>query len=358
MVDLKGRAIERFLARRDPNILAVLIFGPDQGLVRERADIIARQVTPDLKDPFSVVSLSAADLKDSPSRLSDEAAAYSLLGGGRVVRMRIAGEAVAGPAILHFVDGLDGGYLKPASFVIIEAGDIKAKESAIARRFSKSPLCATLPCYEDGARDIRALAVAMAREEGLVFDEDAIALLSEILGEDRGVTRSEIAKLITYCGPSALRSGPARITVADVRANLADGVGEALDEAAAAAADGDFARLSRALHQSTVAGAGAVSLVRALLRQMNRLAEARSMMEAGDSVEVAMKSLRPTVFFMEMNAFAARLRNWSPAMLDRALDLLIEAEISVKTTGMPDRALAERAALSLAGLARRARTAV
>ncbi len=357
MVALKGRAIDGFVKRRDPKIAAVLIYGPDQGLVRERSDLIALQVTPDLKDAFNVTSLNDADLKGDGARLADEAAAQSLMGGDRVVRVRMTSEAIAGPAIFNLIDALDSGHLKPAAFVIVEAGDIKAKESAIARRFSKSPNCATLPCYEDNVRDIRALAMEMARAEGLTFDDDALTLLAATLGEDRGVTRSEIAKLITFCGPSALRSGPARITLADVRANIADGVGEALDDAVAAAADGDMAKLSRALYQSAVAGAAPVTLLRALTRQVNRLAEAQANVAAGKSSEEAMKSLRPPVFFMEENAFAARLRNWSPAMLDRALDLLIEAEFSVKTTGLPAWTMAERAALSIAGIARRGRSA-
>ncbi len=357
MVALKGRAIEGFVKKRDPTIAAVLIYGPDQGLVRERSDVIALQVAPDLKDAFNVTSFSDADLKSDPARLADETAAQSLMGGDRVVRVRITSEAIAGPAIFNLIEALDGGHLKPAAFVIVEGPEFDRRKSKLLPRFEKSSRCATLPCYVDNIRDIRALAMEMTRAEGLAFDEDALSLLTATLGEDRGVTRSEIAKLITYCGPAALRSGPGRISLADVRANLADGVGEALDEAAAAAADGDMARLSRALHQSAVAGAAPVTLLRALSRQINRLAEAQALIASGKSVEDAMKSLRPQVFFMEEKAFAARLRSWSPAMLDRALDLLIEAEFSVKTTGLPAWTMGERAALSIAGIARRGRSA-
>src|SRR5207237_769197 len=87
--------IDGFLRRPDPQIRAVLLFGPDAGLVRERADTLARAICPDLHDPFRVADLTAAVLAADPARLADEAAQISLMGGRRVVRLREASGAVA-----------------------------------------------------------------------------------------------------------------------------------------------------------------------------------------------------------------------------------------------------------------------
>mgnify|MGYP000483554667 CR=1 FL=1 len=69
MVALKGKAIKAFLSRRDKSVSAVLIYGPDGGLVRERTEILARSVVEDLKDPFNFIELSDADIKAEPGRL-------------------------------------------------------------------------------------------------------------------------------------------------------------------------------------------------------------------------------------------------------------------------------------------------
>ena len=87
--------VEGFLRRLDPQIRAVLLFGPDAGLVRERADTLARAVCPDLRDPFRVAELTAATLVADPARLADEAAQISLMAGRRVVRLRDAGDQQA-----------------------------------------------------------------------------------------------------------------------------------------------------------------------------------------------------------------------------------------------------------------------
>jgi DNA polymerase-3 subunit delta len=351
MTALKGKAIDAFVEKRDPKIAAILVYGPDAGLVRERADKIARQIVPDFKDAFQYIEFADQDLKGDPSKLADEAAALSMMGGERVVRLRTNGEAGAAAAKL-VVDGIDGGHLKPNGVVIIEAGDL-AKSSGLRKMFEKSKSCIALPCYADGAADVRAIASEAARAEDLRFDNDALDLLVSLLGEDRGISRSEIDKLVLYKGPRQLRDGPATVSVDDVRTTLVDTVSDAADEAAGAAADGASARLARALHRSASAGSSAIGLLRAMQRQFARLRTAQMLMREGATPEAAMMKLRPPVFFMEKRAFEQRLRRWTPAKIDAALDMLLDAELGAKSTGLPDTEIVERAALRIAAMAGR-----
>ena len=73
----------------------MLLYGPDAGLVRERADDLARSVCSDLHDPFRVAELSGPAVAADPARLADETAQMSLIGGRRVVRVREAGDRLA-----------------------------------------------------------------------------------------------------------------------------------------------------------------------------------------------------------------------------------------------------------------------
>jgi len=351
MTALKGKAIETFLGRRDAGVGAVLVYGPDLGLVRERADKIAALVTPDFKDPFNYLELQDADLKGEPSRLADELCALSLMGGERVVRIRTSGEGAAAAAKIA-IDGLDKGHLKANGVLIVEAGDL-ATSSGLRKAFEKSTTCLALPCYADTAADIRQLAVEAARAEDLKIDDDALALLVSFLGEDRGLSRAEIAKLILYKGPKAVRSGPGSITVEDVRASLVDTISDAADEAAGAAADGATARLATALHRLAGAGSSPIGTLRLAQREMTRLRTAQAMVAEGASAETAMGRLRPPVFFMEKRAFEQRLRRWSLPKIDAALEALLDAELGAKSTGLPDQEIAERALFKIAMMAGR-----
>lgn len=355
MTALKGKAIDAFLARRDKAAAAVLVYGPDLGLVRERADKIAAFVAPDFKDPFNYLELQDGDLKGEPARLADELCALSLMGGERVIRIRTNGESAAEAARIA-VDGLDKGHLKANGVLIVEAGDL-AKSSGLRKAFEASKTAIALPCYADAPADIRALAQEAARLEDLRFDDDALSLVVSFLGEDRGLSRAEIDKLILYKGPKAVRpktdSGPATITLEDVRASLVDTISDAAGEAAGAAADGAPQRLATALHRLQSAGSSPIGTLRLAQREMTRLRAAQAMIAEGASAETAMGRLRPPVFFMEKRAFEARLRRWPLARIDAALEALLEAEAGAKSTGLPDQEIAERALFKIALMAGR-----
>ena len=127
-------------------IRAVLLYGPDAGLVRERADTLARTVCPDLKDPFRVADLSGSALAADPARLADEAAQMSLIGGRRVIRVHDAADRLA---------GLFAGSSDTAAgdgFIVAEAGDLPGS-SALRRVFDNSPRAAAIGCYPDTPRD-------------------------------------------------------------------------------------------------------------------------------------------------------------------------------------------------------------
>jgi len=94
LVALRGKEIDAFLARPDPGRPIILLYGPDAGLVRERADALLASAVDDPNDPFSLVKLDGDELSAEPSRLVDEALTIPLFGA--------AGQSgsVPAPAIL------------------------------------------------------------------------------------------------------------------------------------------------------------------------------------------------------------------------------------------------------------------
>jgi hypothetical protein len=75
--------------------MAALVFGPDAGLVQERAETLMKSVVPDLTDPFNVADLERGRAAGRSGAAGDEAAAISMMGGRRVVRVRGAGNDLA-----------------------------------------------------------------------------------------------------------------------------------------------------------------------------------------------------------------------------------------------------------------------
>ncbi|HYS48211.1 MAG TPA: DNA polymerase III subunit delta, partial [Xanthobacteraceae bacterium] len=73
MVALKAGDIDAYISGRDAARPIALVFGPDAGLVSERADAIVRAAIDDPNDPFALVRLDGDELSGDPSRLIDEA---------------------------------------------------------------------------------------------------------------------------------------------------------------------------------------------------------------------------------------------------------------------------------------------
>lgn len=326
----------RFLQSAETKVAAVLFYGPDQGLVRERALELVTRVTGDAADPFRVAELTATQLKEDPARLADEAAALSLSGGRRVLRLR---EAADGHA--EALDELLAGPL-PASFLVLEAGEL-APRSALRRVFEGSAAAAAIACYLDDEEALAKLVQETMKAHGLGIEPRALEYLIAHLGGDRGVTRQELEKLALYVAGTAKDA-----TLEDVAAVVGDSSIASLDDCIFALGDGDRAAIDRGYARALADGHDEISILRAAARHIMRLHQVAA---AGDARE-AMRTLRPPVFYKFESRFLAQCRAWSPQRLGEALARLNRAEIDLKTNAQPKPAIAERALLDAAGLAR------
>ncbi len=333
-----------FAARPDPALNAVLVYGPDAGLVRERVDKLCRAVAGSLDDPFRFVELAGNVLRDDPARLADEAAAIAMTGGRRALRVLNASDALAG-IFAAFLDHPLGDAL-----VVVDGGDLQAR-SKLRALFEGAQNAAALPCYEDDARGLEALVRKSLRDAGLGVTPDALDYLVENLGGDRMVTRSELDKLVLYMG-----AGAKEVRLEDARACVGDSAAQTIEDAVLAAADGDRKGVERGLARAFAEGESAVAVLRVAQRHFQRLHLVAAQIAAGQPVERAVEGLKPRLFWKVRGRFVSQLRMWPATGAATALERLTAAEISCKTTGMPDEALALRCLLELAGFAERRRT--
>src|SRR6266568_4635783 len=136
MVALKAHQVDAFVAK--PAQPVMLLFGPDSGLVRERAQALIRA---------SVEALLAA--------------------------------------------------VAPDCRIVIEAGDLR-RNAPLRALIERARNAAALPCYEDDEKTLDRLIDAELRESGLAIAPEARAALLPLLGGDRLASRSEITKLALY----------------------------------------------------------------------------------------------------------------------------------------------------------------
>ncbi len=336
---LSGRRIETFVRAPDSNVRAVLVYGPNRGLVADRAGALAKSVVDDLRDPFRVADITAVALRADPARLADEAAAQALTGGRRVVRLHDAGDDAA-VVLAAFLDAPVGD-----SLVVVDAGDLRP--GALRRLFEKHDIAAALPCYEDDGESLPAVARAVLSELGVEIERDALALLAEQLSADRRMARTEVEKLALYVGPER------RITADDVADSVGDNAVATMDMLADAVGGGDHATASRAWRRLAMDGVGPVPCLRTIGRHLQRLHLVKGQVVDGVALDRAVAALKPRPHFKRAPAFQRQARRWPVKDLVTAMDMVLDAEAQCKRTGMPATLIAGLALMRITEASRR-----
>src|SRR5260221_6340826 len=257
MVELKRRPdIERFLARPDAEVRVAVIYGRDAGIVRERADALAAKVTANPDDPFDAVLINESDLDAEPGRLEGELMAYSMMGGRRLVRLRLGEKIAADRTAADALAEHAAGAFNPDAFFLVEAGAL-GRDSPLRKGAGKAAATVVIPCYEDEPGDLARLTREALAAENVSLTSQALDLFVSRLPHERGVARREIERLALYLGPGSGRQASAAdlepFLGVEPEASLADAAADAFGGRLAAA----HAGLRRAA-QEAEAGPAAV----------------------------------------------------------------------------------------------------
>jgi DNA polymerase-3 subunit delta len=336
---VKSHEADKFVVAPPKALDAALVFGPDAGLVQERVEKLLKTVVSDLTDPFNAVDMNEAALLGDPARLFDEAAAISMLGGRRVIRIRGAGNELAA-LFESFLEEHAGDAL-----VVLEAGDLN-KSSALRKLFEGDAKAAAIPCYADSARDLGDVVREELRSQGFTLAPGAVEEAVARLGSDRGVTRRELEKLALYA------HGRKQITPEDIRAVMGDESQARSESAFDAAGSGDYARLDLELERLWIADIQPAQVIRGAMGHFQRLMLAKEGMARGEQVDAVMRKFFPPIHFSRADSFKAQARNWNAERLADALDMLLEAEALSRTTAVPAHAVTGRTLLTIAALAK------
>lgn len=339
--------LEKFLARPDPHVRAAVIYGRDLGVVRERAAQLAGRVTEDPEDPFNVAVLTEGDLSGDEGRLEGELAAQSLMGGRRLVRLRLGGERAASEKLaVEALGRLLAGELNPDAFLLVEVGAL-GRDSALRRAAEKADACAVIPCYEDEAGDVARMAREALARDGVSLTTEALALFVARLPHERGVARREIERLALFLGPgSGATAGPK-----ELEAFLGVEPEASLAGAASDAFGGRLAEAQAGLRRAAQEGLSGPGAVRALGQHLGRLRRALTLARSGAGLLEAAKA--SGVFWKDEREFLRQARAWSLETLDAVTGDVLAADRACKTARAPDALIAERLALQIAAKARR-----
>lgn len=331
MVAFKAAQTAAVLTSPPAELEAVLLYGPEPGLVSDRAETLARAMAGEAGE---IIRLDDADLATDPGKLAVEARTASLFGGRNVVRIK-AGPRLEGAGLADLLGE------ELACFLIVEAGNLRPS-AKLRQTFERATRGAALPCYAEPARDIARLIDQALADGGATMSAGVRSHLVAELAADPGLARQEIGKLLLYAG------GDSAITMEHVTAILGDTGQAALEALAEATANRRTAVALKQLDRLLAAGTSAQAAIGALARHFEQLHRVAAAIEAGASAAAAIKALRPPLHFKQQDALAAQVKRWPRRALARAIEALRDSTQASRLKPELERAIAERAILRLA----------
>lgn len=348
---ITGSRVSGFLNTPPSDLIGVLFFGPDRGLVKERAEALIKKFSSNPDDDFASAVLTADDLSSDPARLADEMAALSMFGDQRLVRLRLDHER-SGAAISKIIKNLDTNPDMAAAKLVIEAGDMTPR-SAVRKAFEAAGRFAAVGCYKDSAADLANMIRRTLTENAIDIDREALDMWVPLLSGDRIMARGEIEKMILYKGFG--QTPGARITPEDIKALAAGAQAASIDDIIMSAMNGQASKCDDAFRRAIAGKVNIAVILLSLQRHIARLLQASAHMQAGERAESAMKSLRPPVFRMQERNFLNHLKIWPSRALNNALSETLKAEQQLKSAGAPGEAIVGRILLTLSGFAAKRR---
>lgn len=321
----------------------ILLYGPDRGLIFERAKKIVHSSGLKLDEVFNLVSIDASEADSLETKILDEAYTISLFGDQRLIWIRHASDNAGLQRSLEVISK----DFPPNVIILVEGGDLKTN-SKLRLLVEKSANGIALPCYHDEDRSIDGLIDRYLAEYKLEIDREARYFLKSNLGGDRYASKSEIEKLCLYC------LGDGYITLEAVQAVISDAANLSHDSVIEAVFEGNLIQAEISFDRFLQMGGNMIWLLSGLVRQFQQVQNIHSIMLQEDlSIKTAMEKIKPPIFYKKRSLVERICRYWQLKDIMDGLNKLQQLTLDIRKMPHFQEMLVRKLILSFAALSRR-----
>lgn len=335
---LSGAEASRFLAKPDSTRAGLLIFGADTMRVAlKRQEAILALIGPQGESEMRLARIAASDLRKDAALLSDATRAVGFFPGPRVAFVEDATDGLTATLEAALKDWRAGD-----AQIVVTAGNLTAK-SALKTLFEKHLNATCIGLYDDPPTR-EEIEQALAKAGLKQIEPAAMADLTSLARDlDPGDFRQMLDKIALYKYQDTTPLTPAEI------AALAPATIEAeVDDLLSAVADQRHAAIGPLMRRLEGQGVQAVALCIGAMRHFRSLHIA-----ASDPGGVSNGLMKARVFGPRRDAMQRQAQAWGMRRLEDALALLVETDLSLRSTSRaPAMAVMERALIRLAMMKR------
>lgn len=331
---LKGVEANRYLAKPDPGRAGLLIFGADAMRVAlKRQEAILALIGPEGESEMRLTRMSGADLRKDGALLLDAIKAVGFFPGPRVAFVEEATDGLADTIAAALKDWKSGD-----AQITVTAGNLTAK-SALKTLFEKHPSAVCIGLYDDPPT--REEIEDALKKSGLTrVDPTAMADLTALARAlDPGDFRQTLEKIALY-----KYRDDTPLTPAEVAAMAPATIEAEVDDLIIATAEGRTPTIGPLLRRLEGQGTAPVTICIAALRHFRTLH-----LVACDPEGIN----KARVIYKMRDAVQRQAKQWGTRALEQALSLLVETDLTLRSTSKaPTMAVMERALIRLAMMRR------
>lgn len=287
-------------------INAVLIYGPDAGLVDELCEKAIDKLNVE-KD--NLLAVDADELREKQDAVFSESHSPSMFGGNKIVLISDAGDSDTD--ILSDLVNSSG----LCATIIVTAGDLRV--GSLRKLFEEGDKIAAIACYTDDAKTLEPLIrKELSAQAGIVqITPDAMSYMLSHFGENRGITRGFLQKIAIYVSDKHV------VELEDVQKCLPDTSASSADEYMYSLTSGHIDQTMIALDRLIYVGADANMLIRMLYNHFTRLLTA------------VVDGQVPKLFWKVQEKFNMAMKIWPEAEIVKVLSRLNDIEKLCRTKG-------------------------
>lgn len=315
-----------------------LLYGTDTG---EVSDIKQKIISTIQKNQdIEIINLNNDIIKNNPSAFWDEVGAISMFSATRIVVYKNPSDT--------FLQTCDD-FLKkeiPNVYLIITSDTFSTK-SALVKYLDGEKNALSIGCYQQEGKDVMQTIISTLSSKGYQILPDAAQHMTSLLGIDKGVTLSEIEKLITYMGPDNKK-----ITLQDVENCAINAVSTPMDDLVIAVLAGNSSFFQKKWTLLMQEGISTVAITRSFINRINNLITSIQKVNQRTPIDTILKTTQPFIPYKYKEIWTSIITTWSKKNAFEALSLILDAERDCKT-GLPAELICNRALTTLCGAARK-----
>jgi DNA polymerase-3 subunit delta len=290
-------------------ICAVLLYGPDKGMIECFIQDIKQILSLNLRkiDVANIANINLAQITNS----------ISLFMQKEIIVLKNFGSSLTkeNKEILGAPLG---------NFLIIVADELSST-SSLRQFFEKHQHLASIACYPDSHEDIKFVISAYMQKKGKSLTRDAMFYIQANVNIDRQFLYSELDKLCLYCHDSSI------ITLSEAKQTVSVWRSSSVDKMCIAFIKKDADTYFNELDELCKNSSPEILMIRSLMKYYTNIFIVKQKMAAGSSLDEAVKSLAPPIFFLYVEQFKELVTKTPITNITYSLQQLIKAEIALKS---------------------------